>query len=537
MKKTLLTLLSALSVVANATIINANSSDYTTYVPQLTPGDTLMLSAGTYTGLLSINGLNGAANQPIVIIGAANNGSEFMGNGCCNTVSITQSSYIVIKNLKINGDNIQGIDAVKAEGSVGNWAHHITLDSLLIVNHGTDQQQVGISTKCPAWNWTIRNCHIDSAGTGMYLGNSTFDSPFINGIIENNLITNTIGYNIQIKKENNGLRTTNGIPQDGYTIIRYNVFSKQFNASSGGNERPNLLVGAYPTSGAGANDYYEIYGNFFYQNPYENLFQGTGNYRFYNNLMVNSLGGGGMNITTHDGVQPANISVFHNTILSNTSYGIRCNGFNTSATQEIFNNAVFSPNPIANATSGVAENTTDSYTNASNYLNAPFDAIGTLDLYPKSDTMYYCSPNATYLASYAIILPNSNSDFNDEDHYWKHCGAYVGYGTNPGWTLALDIMPTPTLLGPTKVENKANASFSLYPNPAQNILTVNFSTNTTIASILITDILGKNIENIKAVYNGNKINIDTQSLSNGIYFITVISDKGILPANKFVIEK
>ena len=80
------------------------------------------------------------------------------------------------------------MDGVKAEGTAGNWAHHVTIEKLNIVNYGVDQQAVGISTKCPAWNWIIRSNIIIGAGTGMYLGNSSGNMPFVNGIIENNLI-------------------------------------------------------------------------------------------------------------------------------------------------------------------------------------------------------------------------------------------------------------------------------------------------------------------------------------------------------------
>ena len=51
--------------------------------------------------------------------------------------------------------------------------------------------------------------------------------------------------------------------------------------STGGSARPNLLVGGFPPTGWGANDSYEIYGNFFYNNPVEALFQGTGNIKLY----------------------------------------------------------------------------------------------------------------------------------------------------------------------------------------------------------------------------------------------------------------
>ena len=88
----------------------------------------------------------------------------------------------------------------------------------------------------------------------------------------------TIGYNMQIKHQNP--RPTNiGMPTGpSKTIIRHNVFSKADN-SIGSSPRPNLLVGHFPLSGPGVDDVYEIYGNFFYQNPTEALFSGRREYR------------------------------------------------------------------------------------------------------------------------------------------------------------------------------------------------------------------------------------------------------------------
>ena len=55
--------------------------------------------------------------------------------------------------------------------------------------------------------------------------------------------------------------------------------------------RPSLLVGHFPLTGAGRNDVYEIYGNFFWQNPTEALFQGEGNIALYDNVFVNDFDG------------------------------------------------------------------------------------------------------------------------------------------------------------------------------------------------------------------------------------------------------
>jgi hypothetical protein len=106
-----------------------------------------------------------------------------------------------------------------------------------------------------------------------YLGNSDGNAPFVRGLIAHNLIVDTIGYNLQIKHQNARLEIA-GMPiEPSVTIIRHNVFSKENGAATGPFARPNVLVGHWPVRGDGSKDTYEIYGNFFYQNPTEALFQ------------------------------------------------------------------------------------------------------------------------------------------------------------------------------------------------------------------------------------------------------------------------
>ena len=238
-----------------ARIIPADPVTYTTFLATLQPGDTLALAAGRYTRNLTLNNVHGSEAEPVVIMGNPNLYTTiFEAQSCCNTVSITQCSYLIIKNLHLDGMDVP-VDAVKGEGTNGNWAHHITLEYLNITGYGNDQQIVGISTKCHAWNWTIRKNRIIGAGTGLYLGNSNGDKPFVNGMIEYNLVLNPVGYCMEIKQQNVGVRDAfPGTSVDGRTIIRHNVFCKEDNASTGGNARPNVLVGAFPSSGWGAGD-------------------------------------------------------------------------------------------------------------------------------------------------------------------------------------------------------------------------------------------------------------------------------------------
>ena len=78
--------------------------------------------------------------------------------------------------------------------------------------------------------------------------------------------------------------------------------------------RPNVLVGHWPLAGHGSNDRYLVYGNFFYQNQHESLFQGEGNIALYNNLFVNDSGDA-IRIRPHND-KCAPFRVFYNTIVA-----------------------------------------------------------------------------------------------------------------------------------------------------------------------------------------------------------------------------
>ena len=312
----------------------AGPADYAAKINQLGAGDTLHLAAGQYTTRIYIDGINGAPGNPITITGPED-GTEaiFFAEVNKNTISLNNTSYLTLKHLTVDGNNIAGSFAIDA----GTVTHHITLENLHIINHGAEQQTVGISVHQPAWDWVIRYNIIEQAGTGMYLGSSTGKIPFVGGLIEYNVILNTIGYNIEIKPMQD--RTNAGTPVAGMptdtrkTIIRHNVFAKTSNYSSGSNARPNLLVGHFPLTGNGSSDIYEIYGNFFYQNPVEALFQGTGNIALYNNLFVNKSGMA-INIQPHEGGSPRNIQVFNNTVVASGT-GISVSGTEAGYSQNV----------------------------------------------------------------------------------------------------------------------------------------------------------------------------------------------------------
>ncbi len=505
---------------ANANLINANSSNYTTFLTTLVAGDTLKLAPGTYTGNLTLNNRNGTAAQPIVILGSGN-ATSFTGQSCCNTVSITKCSYLVISSLQLDGNN-EAIDAVKAEGTAGNFAHHITIQYLHIINYGSDQQNVGISTKCSAWDWVIRKNKIIGAGTGLYLGNSNGNQPFVNGTIEYNYIANTVGYNMEIKHQLNGVRDSfPGTSVNGKTIIRHNVFTKDNTSSTGGNARPNVLVGGFPTTGWGATDHYEIYGNFFYNNPVEALFQGTGNIIMYNNILVNHFDPPGFSaiaLQTHNGVSPQNIKLFHNTMWAmNTAGGIKQTGASTSFSQYCYSNAVFTPNAITGFTNAL-DNVTDLYANASTHVLSATPAITTLDLYPKTGQLMGTLTPSTLFSTFI----DWNKDFNGGTYNWTYRGAYSGCCTNPGWHLQLDTMTQQSV--PASVYTLSlNADVKVYPNPATTELLIT-TNHGAFTKAVISDQLGRKVLSQKIVSTTTKINI--VNLPAGVYNVSLEGANG-----------
>lgn len=297
------------TVVEN--VVAASPANYSALLATLQPGDLLRLAAGTYTQGLTLQDRNGEPDRCVIIEGpAAGAPAVFLGRSCCNTVDLIDVSYLVIRNLELDGQG-EEVDGVKAS-SLGT-SHHVTLENLVIRGHGAHQQIVGINTKGKAWNWVIRRNRIEGAGTGIYLGDSNGEQEFVAGLIEHNLITDSLGYNLQIKHQN-GRDTGLGIPAQATTIIRHNVLSKAANAAGGGDARPNLLVGHWPLAGAGSTDVYQIYGNLLWQNPTgEPLFQGEGNIAFHHNLLVNSQGPA-VWIQPHEDV-PREIHVFQNTVV------------------------------------------------------------------------------------------------------------------------------------------------------------------------------------------------------------------------------
>lgn len=291
--------------------------DYREHLRRLQPGDRLLLAPGDYLQGLPLHHLSGQAGEPIVIEAADPAAPpRFIARPRANTVSLVNVRHLVVRHLELDGRNLP-VDAVKAEGH-SRYADFITLEHLYIHDHAASQQNVGISTKCPAYGWVVRNNRIERVGTGMYFGDSDGSDPFVGGLIEGNHVSATLGYNLQIKHQT---ARTPEYPDRHDTLIRHNVFSKQ-DAVPGPLARPNVLLGHVPVSGAGSEDRYLVYGNLFLHNPSEALLQAEGRVAVYDNVFING-GGDAIRIQPHNDV-PREMDIFSNTVLvSGTGIQVR----------------------------------------------------------------------------------------------------------------------------------------------------------------------------------------------------------------------
>lgn len=333
-------LLCTLAGVASAAEYRASAENYRDYVRRLQAGDRLLLEPGDYRQGLPLHNLSGRAGQPIVIEALNPSASlpRFIARSGANTVSLIDVRYLVLRNLQIDGRAVP-VDAIKAEGH-SRFADFITLENLYIHDHDASQQNVGISTKCPALGWVVRNNRIERVGTGMYFGDSDGSDPFVGGLIEANHVSHTLGYNLQIKHQKT---RSPDIAARYDTVIRYNVFSKQ-DVLPGPQARPNVLLGHVPVSGAGSEDRYLVYGNLFLHNPSEALLQAEGRAAVYDNIFINGSGDA-IRIQPHNDV-PRDMAIFSNTILASAT-GVQVRrAEDTPYRQRVIANVVAAGSPL-----------------------------------------------------------------------------------------------------------------------------------------------------------------------------------------------
>ncbi len=501
-----------------------NPDNYLVERDKLKAGDTLLLEPGNYLEGLSITNMHGEQNKWIVITGQVQHEAVLVARDWNNTMNIKEASYIKIIGFSFEGLDYPAIDAIKAQGDSTEYAHHIWIENNVIKNHGGSQQTVGISTKIAGWDWTIRYNKIIEAGTGLYLGNSEGDMPFIRGLIEFNLVVNPIGYCMQIKQQNNRPAIADIPMEDVTTVIRHNVFTKDDRSSPDG-DRPNLLVSGTFEEGPGSGDRYEIYGNFLYYNPRENLFQGSGNISLHNNILA-ICDVRAVNFQEHHERKPKELFVYCNTIYD-TNKGILLSGADTNYDQIFRGNAVYTAEPISGITGFDTDNRTGTVAEAASVFATPTQTLAQMDFYPLPGAL---DADVTF-SDFSIKDDAWNRDFNGNEQGGAYYGAYSREGANPGWQLALDIKE----LGVVDVkEKKLNAIIenniqACYTGP--EIIKVEYTlVNNSLCVIRIYSLEGRHIRESEKAYRikGKHIEaISTYGMSKGIYILVLHVDENV----------
>jgi hypothetical protein len=424
-------------VVAAATI-DATPSNYRAMLKSLIPGDTLKLAPGQYPRLF-LSGLNGTPDAWITITGTSSEETVIVGEQQHNTIEIENSSYLSIENLRIDSLGIPGAFGISARGHEDNLTHHIRIEGNVLVGQNGGQQTDGISTKTPTWGWIIRFNQILGAGTGMYFGDSDGTQPFVNAIIESNLIADTIGYNIEIKDQL-ALPAIGGMPlEPTSTIIRNNVFIKNDVPSPYGN-RPNLLVGAFPVNGSGSLNTYEIYGNVFLHNHREALFQGSGRISLHDNIFVDGPYDYPAVVLRKQNFELKFANVYNNTIYTKGK-GIHF-GTRASLGDVVTGNLVLAAQAITGMVTNQSDNLTDNIENAYRYVKSPSFQIESIDLHPLAAACAGGPINLSWFRNEADYALDFDGAGKPRSKGLAQCrGAYSGEIDDDQWKLARALKP------------------------------------------------------------------------------------------------
>jgi hypothetical protein len=119
------------------------------------------------------------------------------------------------------------------------------------------------------------------------------------------------------------------------------------------------------------------------------------------------------------------------------------------------------------------------------------------------------------------ITDTTISDFSNYSFFIKN-------SFNPDTIAQINFCTT------TGIERESNASIQLFPNPADQFITVVIDFTDLNYNLIITDIFGREIKNEQV--NNKNFTIETQSFSEGIYLIKIVNGKNS-STRKFVISR
>lgn len=156
---------------------------------------------------------------------------------------------------------------------------------------------------------------------------------------------------------------------------------------------------------------------------------------------------------------------------------------------------------------------------------------------PAGGTLAYVDSGADFVAgqwyNFKIVLNTTASNIT---YYLNNALIYTGqiYGATNVEQLVLftdnysgsayydNIQTVSGVLG---VEDQVASKFSVYPNPTSGLVTISNDNNSTLQSVSITDLNGRNVKSLKL--NGETTSqINISDLAAGVYMMNISSDQG-----------
>ncbi len=137
----------------------------------------------------------------------------------------------------------------------------------------------------------------------------------------------------------------------------------------------------------------------------------------------------------------------------------------------------------------------------------------------------WTNPHTMEIDSNGILMVHLTTDQPDCAHYRY----YVMEGSEKVDSVDIEICYVLNVL-----EQKEVAGMTAYPNPANNLLTVNTTGLGGNYEIRLTDVLGKVVYHETA--SGVKKNLDVSEFKNGVYLVTVL-EKGVVIQTRRVVIK
>ena len=178
-----------------------NTADIISSVNSLKAGDQLIISAGEFSGGISLKNLKGSKSKPIIISGASTQETIFK-NGR-QAFHLVNCHYIILKNFTVKNFSINGINADDG-GSQEKPSSGLVFENLSIIEIGPKGNLDGLKLS-GLHNFTVKNCYF--AGWG---GSAVDMVGCHNGIIRDCTLKGIDGYSqdtgIQIKGGSSKIR-------------------------------------------------------------------------------------------------------------------------------------------------------------------------------------------------------------------------------------------------------------------------------------------------------------------------------------------